>query len=394
MGCHLINLEIEDAGSGSFLLRTAEESDMDGLKELYFQVYGGKYTLPEVTSTDKMKWAINDPNYLWLVIEREGRLIGSVLFVTDAVHRLGKSLAGVVLPEFRGINLMKTAIKKGIDYCLYEKNIVDVIYGVVRTFVPEGFHRDLKEMGFVDLGIFPNVRKVSQYETHGLKGLFKPEALNVRKTGPNLIPQSGEIYAIVKERLRLEEPEIVDYKYQTPGSFVQYGFNVEKSPEIEWEYYEKRDSKKLLMSFYPFHYPEIRLRTDDGRTSAYIHFEERDGHGDLMGLETDDEDNLTSILESVAVKAESMGIRYLELLVDAFNYNQQIRAFEADFCPCAYFPAVKMDSDGRRTDYVVMCRNFIPLNFRGIKLTDDTRAYVRAYYKLRSTKLWEDMSYA
>ncbi|MFP4499213.1 MAG: hypothetical protein ACLFQV_13465 [Vulcanimicrobiota bacterium] len=392
MGSHKIKGSIESENQ-KFNLRIAEETDMDSLKDLYFQVYGGKYTLPEVVDPDKMKWAINDPNFVWLVTETDKKLVGSVLFVMEKKHKLGKSLAGVVLPEFRGHKLMRHALKTGLDYILYEKDYVDVVYGVVRTFVTGGFHKDLKELGFVDIGIFPNVRKVSKYETHGLKALFKPEALQKRNIPPTLIPQANEIYEIVRERLELEKAQVVDYTYNTPAKFTEYKFETGKSPDIEWKYYKERDKNKLQMSFYPFHYPEILLHTPDKTTRAYIHFEERDGHGDLMGLYTENPGDLTSILNSIAEEAEDMGIKYLELLVSAYDYETQKKAYEADFIPCAYFPAVEMEED-KRLDFVAMCRNFVPLNFKEMKLTDDTRAYIRSYFKLCTLKLWEDLKHA
>lgn len=375
-------------------LQTASEDDMDEIKRLYYVTYGGNYTLPEVVNTDKMKWAVNDPNYLWLLCRVDEKIAGSVIFLTDERHRLGKALAGVVLPDFRGYKIMKTAMERGIRYVFQEKDRCDLIYGVVRTFVTKTFHEDLAELGFIDLGIFPNVRKLSKYETHGLKVLFREGALKKRKTPPRLIQPSNAIYEIVQKRLGLDPAEPVEYKYETPSELEKFEFYIEKSPDIEWEYYKKRDQGKLIMSVFPFHYPEIKLYTRDKRTQAYIHFEERDGHGDLMGLETDQPEKLTHILESIAGYAESMGIKYLEILLDAYNPEQQMRAYEADFLPCAYFPAITAGPDGKRLDFVVTCRTFVPLDFKDIKLTDGSRPYVRAYYKLRTTKLWEDLEHA
>ena len=382
-----------EEGEG-FTLRIAREDDMDDIKRLYFIVYGGKYTLPEINNTDKMKWALNDPNYIWLLWEKDGDIVGSVVFLVDPKNRLGKSFAGVVLPEFRGFKLMKIAMKRGIDYVFEEKDLCDLIYGVVRTFVTKSFHEDLADLGFIDMGIFPNVRKVSKYETHGLKVVFRDKALMNRRKTPILIPQSQEIYEIVRSRLNLEEADVVKYNYETPLKFEKFEFYVEKSPDIEWEYYKKRDSGELLLSFYPFHYPEIKLYTKDKKTEVYIHFEERDGHGDLMGLHTDQPEKMTDILEAVSEYAESIGIKYMELLINAYNIKNQKMAFEADFIPCAYFPAMMMDRENRGTDYIVTCRTFVPLDFKGLKLTEGTRAYTRAYYKIRTTKLWEDLEHA
>ena len=42
------------------------------------------------------------------------------------------------------------------------------------TFVSLSFHQDLRGLGYVDTGIFPNVRRVRDYETHGFKCCFAP----------------------------------------------------------------------------------------------------------------------------------------------------------------------------------------------------------------------------
>lgn len=391
---HKIDEVFQSEKGEEFRLKIASEEDMDDIKKLYFLVYGGNYTLQEVNNTDKMKWAINDPHYIWIIIEYNEKIVGSVVFLVDPVNRLGKTFAGVVIPELRGHKLMKYAMKRGIQYVFEEKNLCDLIYGVVRTFVTKSFHQDLSDLGFIDMGIFPNVRKVSKYETHGLKVVFRDKALERRKKTPLLIPASNQIYEIVRERLNLENAQVVDYHYDTPPPPEKFDFYVEKSHDIEWEYYKKRDSGELILSFYPFHYPEIKLYTKDKKTQVYIHYEERDGHGDLMGLQTDQPEKITGILESIAEFAESIGIKYMEMLIDAYNEDQQKKAYEADFLPCSYFPAMMKDEDGKRIDYIVTCRTFVPLDFKGMKLTEGTRAYTRAYYKIRTTKLWEDLEHA
>jgi len=391
---HNIDEIVHTTDSRKFRLRVACEKDMDDIKRLYYKVYGGNYSLPEVSNADKMKWAINDPNYIWLLCETDGKLVGSVVFVVDRKHKLGKTFAGVVDPEYRGRKLMKILIRRGIAYVFEERDYCDLIYGVVRTFVTKSFHNDLENLGFIDMGIFPNVRKVGKYETHSLKVLFRDRALLKRKTPPCLIASANDIYNIVRKKLDLEEAKSVDFQYVTRKKFEKFEFFIDKSPEIEWEYYKKRDSGALLLAFYPFHYPEIKLYTRDKKTQAYIHFEERDGHGDLMGLETDQPEKLTDILESIAEYVESIGIKYLELLINAYRPENQIRAYQADFLPCAYFPALMKSEDEQRVDFIVTCRTFVPLDYKGMKLTDNTRAYVRAHYKARTTKLWEDLEHA
>lgn len=381
-------------------LRKVTESDIDDIKDLYYKVYGGKYSLPEVTNRDKTKWVINDPNYLWLISEiiaddGEKEIIGSVIFVTEPHHLIGKIFAGIVAPKFRGHKLLKTAIKKGLDYLMKERKLCDLIYGVVRTFAPVSFHEDLKDLGFVDLGIFPNVRKLHRYETHGLKVIFSPEALEKRRTKPELIPSANKIYEITRKELNLEKAilDIVPYRGIKEYPFKKTKLFIEKSSEIEWEYYDHRDKGDLVFDFFPFHYPQLKFYTKNFSTEIFVHFQEIDGHASILGIKTNIED-LTGLLITAGEYLESMGIKYLEILAKAYQLDSQRQLFKANFLPCAYFPAAKRKLSGIREDYVVFCRCFVSLNFQGLHFTPETKPYAKAFYEIYSEKLSDDLERA
>ncbi|MBI2251992.1 MAG: hypothetical protein HYU63_04495 [Armatimonadetes bacterium] len=382
-------IKIEDL---NICLRVAAEEDMDDIKQLYYKVYGGKYPLLEINDADKMKWAINDPNYLWLLNEYQGKIAGSLIFVVDPRHRIGKSMAAVVDPEYRGHKLTIINLSVGLKYLMQEKNLCDLIYAVVRTFVSLNFHKDLQELGFIDLGIFPNVRKVKYYETHGLKVCFKPGTLERRKTIPVLTPVVNQIYEICQKKLKLENALIEDPILPEVAS-LKMDLYIEKSPDIEWEYYKHRDGGKLLFDFFPLHYPQLKLYNKNHQTEAYIHFQEIDGHASLIGLRTDQND-LTGLLNLISLYAEGMGIKYFEILISAFEPVLMKMAYEASFLPCAYFPAAKVDLNGKRIDYVIFSRCFVPLNFQGLRLYKESKPYALAFYRIYSNKIWEELERA
>lgn len=388
---HLIQEKLKVADDLEVTLRVARKEDINDIKSLYYVVYGGTYTLPEVNDTDKMKWAINDPNYLWLLNEYEGQLVGSLLFVVDRTNRIGKTFAGVVHPKFRGNKMMAKIIARGINYLTEIKNSCDLIYAVVRTFISIGFHRSLQELGFIDTGIFPNVRKVKRYETHGLKVYYKQGVLEQRKKNPVLTPESNMIYEIIMETLGLEMARVEQVKVEkVKAKGKKLELLIEKSPEIEWEYYKARDNGELIFSFYPLHYPQVKLYTKDFSTVVYIHHHEIDGYGCLMGMKTDQDDLLT-VLNVICEYCESMGVGYLELLLPARDPHFQRMAYEAHFLPCAYFPGASLQSDGSRLDYIVTCNTFVPPNFKGLKLTEFSKSYLHAYYRIYTQRLWEDL---
>lgn len=380
-------------GGREILLREATEEDMDEIKRLYYVVYGGKYTLPEVNNADKMRWAINDPNYLWLLNVAGSEIAGSVLFVVDPEHNIGKAMAGVVLPEFRGSRLMARSLKRGITYLMEEECLCDLVYAIVRTFISTSFHRELQELGFVDLGVFPNVRKVKEYETHGLKVRFLPEIFEVRRKRPQLTREANEIYKIVRKKLKLESAEVKNLTLRHPPNGKKLELFIDRSAEAEWEYYKKRDLKELSCSFFPLHYPQAKLYSKDRRTEAFIHLQEWDGHAALLGFKTE-HDDVTAVLATICNYAESMGAKYLELLISAYDRQMQQMAYDAGFLPTAYFPGAQKTPEGERLDYVITSRTFVPPNFKGVKLTSESKPYIQTYYKLYTKKLWEDIQSA
>ncbi|MCL5036795.1 MAG: hypothetical protein M1269_06735 [Chloroflexi bacterium] len=388
----ILNNEILELKNGRKVrLRQAREADMDEIKHLYYEVYGGSYTLPEINDTDKMRWAIYDPNYTWILcVGDNGTIAGSVIFVVDREKRISKTFAGVVREDYRGSKLLVRILERGLNLVMYEQDLCDSVYGVVRTFAPPGFHEDLHKLGFVDLGIFPNVRRVKKYETHSLKVCYKEGTLDRRRKTPRLIPPAMKIYEIARSKVNLEEAleEAVYLTQPVPGEKIR--FLIEKSPDVEWEYYRLRDSGQLIYDFFPFHYPQVMLYTGDRETQVFIHFQERDEHGAILGIKSGGAD-LLNLLGSINEYAESIGIRYLELLLPAYNpYDQQV-AYENGFLPCAYFPAFKLTPGGLHDDYVITSRSFVPLDVKGLPVTEEEKSYLDAYCEIYKDKLWEDI---
>lgn len=384
------------ANGAHIVMQRATEEDMDDLKAVYYAAYGGRYTLAEVNDRDKMRWCLNDPNYLWLINrlktdEGMSGIVCSVIFVVDPRHRIGKTFAGVVHPDFRGQKMMIKTVQRGRDFLVHESQACDLMYAVVRTFVSATFHTDLASIGFVDLGIFPNVRKVKYYETHGFKVYFGPDVLEKRRPQPEIIAPVARLYDIVRARLNLEAARVVDVELEPRPRIDNYKMVMERSSEVEWEYYKERDAGGLRFDFYPFHYPLVKLYTKDQTVAAYLFYQEIDGYASLLGLRSSG-DAIVRDLASASEYAESLGVKYLEMLVSAYDPLMQRLVYEAGFLPCAYWPAAAVGQDGLRHDYVITSNAFVPPHFKGLKLTKETRPYLQAYYKIYTDKLWEDMA--
>lgn len=377
-------------------VRPAELSDLESLRALYRGTYGDRYALPEVVNDERSREVIQSHEWVWLLAECEGSVVGSLIFGWEPEHRLGKSFAGVVDSNFRGQKTMQRMLTEGLDRLLHSGTTFDLVYAVVRTFVTPAFHRDLLNLGFMDVGVFPNVRKVRRYETHGLKICVSPRALERRRKSPQLIPQVKALYDIAARRYDLEAPKID--RFATEDVRRSLDLRVELAPVAEAGVdgvtrgrvnMLRRSSRGLKFGFFPFHEPNQILSDPTGQVRVFLSHQQTDGHSSILGLDPGPYEPV-SVLMSVAEYCEERGAVYLELLVSAYQPRLQAAAYLAGFLPCAYFIGAKVKNN-RRHDVIVTSRTFVPLHFSGLHLTDSAKPYLLEYFKVYTDRIWEDL---
>lgn len=377
-------------------VRRAAPGDLAALRALYFETYGDRYALPEVVDDDRCREVMSGHCWAWLLAECEGRVVGSLIFGWDPHHRLGKSFAAVVDSHFRGQKTMHHMLTNSLHRLLHVDRVFDMVYAVVRTFVTPAFHRDLLEMGFVDVGVFPNVRKVRRYETHGLKVSMAPRALQQRRRPAVLIPQIAGLYQIAAERFGLEEPLIDRGAVEKVRSEID--LEVELSPVAEAGkngvtrsrvQMLRRASRKLKFGFFPFHEPNQILSDPTGKVRVFLSHQDTDGHSSILGVDPGPYEPV-SVLLSVAEYCAERGAVYLELLVPAHDPELQAAAYLAGFLPCAYFIGAEMNQN-QRCDIIVTSRTFVPLHFHGLRLTESAKPYLLEFFKVYTERLWEDL---
>ncbi|MGE0491680.1 MAG: hypothetical protein AB7S38_20880 [Vulcanimicrobiota bacterium] len=375
------------------LMRRAGWDDVDALRALYFTTYGDRYGLPEVVDDERCRHVLTSSDWFWLLTECEGRVIASLIFGLESRHRLGKTFGGVVEAEFRGHKIMQVMLREGLGLLLCEGGPFDLVYAVVRTFVSLNFHLDLSELGFVDVGIFPNVRKVQHYETHGLKVCLGEVAKRDRRRTPELIPELVTLYDITRKRLGFEPARRVTVKRDPPPlervELVERA-EVGKGVDTSRVRFLWKTSRDLEFSFFPLHLPNLILTDPSGVVRVFLCLQERDGHASILGIRFGGYDR-AEVLLSVADYCQERGATYLELLVSAYSPEDQALAYRAGFLPCAYFPAAEVDRQGRRADVVITSKTFVPLHFRGLKLPEQTKPYLLEFYKTYTAHLWEEL---
>lgn len=362
--------------------KPATSKDVEAIIKLYIDVYKGKYTLPEVAQPEIIAKKVEDPNYFWMLAHLEDRVIGSVIFTIDPVNKIGKSYAAAVLGEFRGQDVMRTMVKKGLIMLTDKTRSCDVIYATTRTvsFAPQVV---LEHLGFLPMGIFPNVRKVESFETHGLEVYFRQRSLKFRRTSPKLVPDVVDFFKIAIDELEIEdECEEVELETQDPrrlGREIKFTLD-ENRADIREKFDEYQVKDLMQRVFFPFTEPNLLFTAEDGTADIFVNFNPLDGNGVIVGYRFSGTD-LRRTLMWFCEEAAKSGMRYIEMLVNAFKPDMQRLALDARFLPCAYFPSMKMNEEGMREDFIIFSRSFEKLDFMNMHLVDANRKFLDAFMK-------------
>lgn len=387
-----------DAGARAVVVRNANIDDASNIQALYFQAYQGHYTLELINNLNLMKKALQSHDYLWLVLDYQGQVVGSLVFLVDREQKLGKVFAANVHEDFRGHNFTSRMIAFGLSMLIDQKKAVDIVYATTRTVSPAP-QKLVAGVGFKKLGIFPNVRKIEDYETHGLAAYFSADALAKRKKPVLLTPELKPLYDIVREDLNLEDPKIESIAASnTTQDLELLAFEViTGAPNfIRQRFVEQQRSGSIRMHFFPFQDPNLLLVTPDLSFEVYCNYSEQDRHCVIIGYGgTKSIDNYTLFLDSVSRTLEDVGIRYIEILVGAYKPRKIQEVMQARFLPSAYFPALRLvtketeqDSGnsgflkaGERLDYIIFSKSFEILDFQKVKPQGRNRDFLRYYFE-------------
>jgi RimJ/RimL family protein N-acetyltransferase len=374
---------IKTEGKQDITIRLARIADMRRIQMLYAEVYGAAYPIPIIADKDKMRSAIENDEYYWLVAECQGRVIGSLVYSVDLLYRNSKAFGAVVSQEFRKHDLAFTMMKLVLDDITITKDLVDLVYATTRT-ANHAPQKLTESLGFIKLGIFPNTHKVQDNETHCLTAYFTERALQRRRTTPVIIPEIAPFYEIVRRQIKLEPAQLSDVKrdYSDHKTKIPLlNFETITAPEFIRHRWKKTKSNSFFENiFMPFHEPNLILITPDQGTEVYITYSQKDKYSVIVGGVTN-EKSFAVVLESVAQKVSQLDMAYVEVIIEAYSPELQRDALDARFIPSAYFPCAKRMED-KRYDCVVFSRTFDILDFRNVKIISLYKNFLNEYLKL------------
>ncbi|MBI5629956.1 MAG: GNAT family N-acetyltransferase [Elusimicrobia bacterium] len=364
------------------LIRLATPADASRIRGLYREIYHGRYPLSIIYDLHETVESLHKDNYFWFVSEVNRQIVGSVIFCLDPEIQLAKVFGGVVRPEFRGFGLTEKAMSLGLRHLVEETQCAQSVYATARTVSPAP-QKLLRKLGFRELGIFPNVRKIDNYETHCLTAYFKEGALGRRIARPRLPLLLKPFYDIVRRSTGIEDAQWRDIRISPPSPWgeAELGFELIEAKNFilsRWNKLKAED--KLRMQFFPFHEPNLMLVTEDQAAEIYIHYSKPDHHAVIIGGHESVPD-LARLLNAVGLFLEEHGVRYLELLADAYHPGIIQKVMEARFLPSAYYPAMRW-KHGKGRDYIVFSKTFTILDFKHIAARGLFSEYLREYFRL------------
>jgi hypothetical protein len=244
-------------------------------------------------------------------------------------------------------------------------------------------------LGYKKIGIFPNVHKTKNYETHGLTAMFSPEALSKRFIDFALHPVLDPLYKIVSRECGLPDQPVIDRpiyieepeehaqvkllleSIQAPG-FVSHRFR-ERKPEVQEHHW-----------FFPFHDPNLILTNPDQTIEIFAYLSQTDNHCALMGIRDVHDIGYHAILTHACEKLRSYGARYIEFIIRADEAEKIQTALDCQFIPCGYFPAMQLHQ-GVRFDYVTFSRSFEIFDFTKLALEGVNREFLVQYFDIWKT---------
>jgi predicted GNAT family acetyltransferase len=376
------------------LLRRATEEDIFKISELYFEVYNGTYPDPIITNLKLMKNFISNMDNYWMVGEKDNQLVASLIYEYDPQHKIAKAFGAVVSTKVRKAGIAEALMWFALELINEDtKNGLELTYATTRTVHPVA-QLLTNKLDFKKLGIFPNVHRTTDYETHCLASRFSDKAIANRFKDFKLHPKIMPLFKLAQQELELPDLEEAQLKESLPFELLHnFKLEVINAPSFVLERFQKvKLEGKLDNSFFPFHTPNVLITSPDQSTEAFLFINEVDRHCVIIGINADPtfQHNHLSLLKQIVDLLRSMNVRYIETIVRADKMNEIENVLKAKFIPCAYFPAFQLTASDKgevRHDFVVFSRSFEIFDFSNIQLEGIYKEFLILYFEM-----WKEIS--
>jgi len=365
------------------VIRRAIPGDEAEIASVYHEIYGGSYPDPMMSNLKLLHQNLAKGQDYFVVGTHNNVIVACMLYKVEKHHQLAKASGAVVKTAFRGQDLTQKMMHFGLQSLQEEGNPVSVVYATTRT-VTTAPQKLTSQLGFKKLGIFPNVHKTEDYETHCLTCFFSKDALSHRYTDFRLHPAIRELFGIVQEEVNLPDLKIaeeneIERRLTNRSQELPVLEFIDASSFVLHRFESLKEHGQLPISFFPFHRPNTLITSPDQSVEVFLSIEKSDQHCVIVGIKKPREIYHSLVYEKVCTILRARGIRYVETLVRADKLLTLNETLKARFIPCAYFPAFQLYK-GYRLDFVILSRTFEMLDLHSIKLEGTNRKYLQQYY--------------
>jgi GNAT superfamily N-acetyltransferase len=336
------------------IVRSAEEHDIEGIRDIFLKVYGKDYPYKEFYDTTWLKRAIfNDHGLMLVAVETQTHALtgtASVLFEfgahSDLVGEFGRL---AVDPDYQGLGVGKLLMDKRLEAIQNRLHL-----GLVMARVTHPFSQKISlAHQFVPFGFLPLCYQFSHRESFALLGRHFGNALALRKNNPRVIPEVSALAHLSLPKASLPCDVIVD---EDSASYP---------PDIERGRVRNREifgSMRLEYGFFKLqaNHATYLLASDDNQLVGAIGFTLNNIEHSVRVFEliSFSDPAIRFLLMELERKCrDDWGVEYLEIDVSAHAPRMQRTLLELNFLPVAYVPAMVFH-EVERLDVIRMVRLF------------------------------------
>lgn len=368
----------------NYSLHSAALEDLAQIFQLYARVYGGTYPDKTFSNVERLEKVLrgDTEKQIFMAKRDDGSVCATVLFQWDEDNGLAKAGAAVVDSTDRGNDLTEKLLEFGILKIQQQsKNSLEVLYATTRT-VHKAAQVLTQKVGFKQLGIFPNVHKTIEYETHALSAKYFGDTLSKRYSEFSQHPMVSDLFNIVAEVLNLPSMDKTnDWDKKVFKGIVPTLEVIEASEFVYQRMEDLKNDDKLDLAFFPFHRPTMLITSPNRAIEVFAHVNETDKYCVITGCKIDRDVSFEDLFLAIGNILRDRGVRYIEVIIKANRLNIIDKICAAKFIPCGYFPAFQLEGN-KRYDYVVFSRSFEILDFNNIEVSGKSTLYFKNYISL------------
>lgn len=368
--------------------RKAVKKDALDILRLFYEVYLGKYPDPMFSDFNACEMMLESTDHFVFVAEMDRELVATVHFQYDEKNLFAKAGAAVVKEKIRGHNTTQKLLKHGIEFLEDNTRGLELVYVTTRT-INKAAQILTEKLGFKKLGIFPNVHKTVDYETHALGAYFNQKAFDKRFKDFELHPKLKKLADIALtecgEKPLLSISTWNEKVYNAPLPPLEL---IEATHFAQYQFNDQSKKECLDFAFFPFLRPNALITSPDQSIQIFFNINSQDKHCVVIGLKIDRTIGVDTLLLKMCSMLRDVGVRYIEMISRSHRLNIIDKIIRAKFVPCGYIPGFQLENE-IRYDYTVFSRSFEVLDFSNLALTGTYAKYLKEYMRL-----WEEIAFS